>query len=92
MDKGIVLSGINTIEQVGMNADNHYISRAAKGSLQRISDSFEEKKKVAKKELGTEESKTAKISLQEKLNDYDLITDSVQDALNKLSKKSASKN
>ncbi len=92
MDKNIVLSGINSIEQVGLNADNHYISRAAKGSLQRISDSFEDKKKVAKKELGTEESKTARISLQEKLNDYDLIIDGVQDALNKLSKKSASKN
>ena len=90
MDKSVVLSGISTIEHVGLNSEGHYMGRATKGSLQRISDSFEDKKTEAKKELAGEESKTAKVSLQEKLNDYDLIIDSVQDALAQLNKKGSS--
>ena len=87
MDKREVLKGISTIEQQGMNPEGHFMSRAAKGSLQRISDSFEDKRKDAKKDLAGEESKTAKISIQEKLNDYDLIIDKVQDALTRLNEK-----
>ena len=91
MDKSVVLSGVSTIERLGQNADSHYITRAAKGSLQRISDSFEDKKKDAKKDLAGEEGKTAKIELQEKLNDYDRIIDGVDDALEQLNKKSGAK-
>jgi hypothetical protein len=91
MDKNVVLPGINTIEQIGLNSDSHFMSRAAKGSLQRISDSFEDKKSNAKKDLATEQDKTAKISLQEMLNDDELVLDSVQDALKQLNNKSSVK-
>jgi aminopeptidase N len=87
MEKPVVISGISIIEQNGMNSDNHFITGAAKGSLKRISKDFEDKKKAAKTEMATEQGKAEKISLQEKLNDYDLIIDSAEDALNRLSKK-----
>ena len=87
MDKNIVTSGISTIEQQGLNADNHYISRAAKGSLKRIEDHFEQEKQDTKKELAGEQDKAAKITLQQRLNDYDLIIDNAEDAQNRLNKK-----
>ena len=85
------MSGINTIEQQGMTTDNHFITSAAKGALKRISKDFDDKKKEAKTAMGTEQSKTEKITLQEKINDYELIMDSVEDALNRLNKKGDAK-
>ena len=91
MEKPVVMSGINTIEQQGMTTDNHFITSAAKGALKRISKDFDDKKKEAKTAMGTEQSKTEKITLQEKINDYELIMDSVEDALNRLNKKGDAK-
>jgi len=91
MDKSIVLSGIKSLEQQGMNGDNRHITGAAKGSLKRISKWFDDQKKTLKKELAEEQDKTAKISLQEKLNDYDLIIGEADDALNRLNAKSEGK-
>ena len=91
MDKPVVISGINTIEQQGTITESHFITAAAKGALKRISKDFEDKKKTAKADLSAEQSKTEKITLQEKMNDYDLIIDSVEDALNRLNKKGDAK-
>ncbi len=91
MEKPVVISGINTIEQQGMASDNHFIAGAAKGAIKRISKDFEDKKKMAKTSLSTEQSKTEKVSLEEKINDYDLIIDNAEDALNRLNKKGDAK-
>jgi hypothetical protein len=91
MDKPVVISGINTIEQQGITSDNHFITGAAKGAIKRISKDFEDLKKTAKTSLGTEQSKTEKVSLEEKINDYDLIIYSAEDALNRLNKKGEAK-
>jgi aminopeptidase N len=91
MDKPVVISGITDLEQQGMKADNHYIVSAAKGSIKRISDSFKSKKTDTQKDLTGEQDKTQKITLQEKLNDYDLIIGDAEDALNRLNAKSESK-
>lgn len=87
MERPVVVSGISTIEQQGMTSDNHFITGAAKGALKRISKDFEDKKKATKTELTTEQSKTGKITLEENIKDYDLIIDSVEDALGRMSKK-----
>lgn len=87
MERPVVTSGINTIVQQGLNTENHFITGAAKGALKRISKDFEDKKKEAKTQMATEESKTGKVTLDEKINDYSLIIDSVEDALNTLNKK-----
>lgn len=87
MDKSIVLSGIKTIEEQGKSTDSHFITGAAKGSLKRISKSFEDKEKKAKSDLSTEQDKSVKITLQENLNDYSLILSSIEDALGRLNKR-----
>ncbi len=91
MERPVVISGINVIEQQGMSTDNHFISGGAKGALKRISKDFEDKKKTAKTSLATEQSKTEKVTLQETMNDCDLIIGSVEDALNRLNKEADSK-
>ncbi len=87
MEKPAVLSGINSIEQQGMTTESHYIVSAAKGSIKRISESFKDKKKELKRAQAAEQDKTERISQQEKLNDYELIIDNAEDAMNRLAKK-----
>ncbi len=87
MDKKVVLQGIQTIEEQGMATDNHFYVGGAKGSLKRIAKSFEEKKKKAQSELVAEQSQTAKLDLQEKISDYDLIASNANDAIQRLTKK-----
>ena len=83
----VVLQGIQTIEEQGMATDNHFYVGGAKGSLKRIAKSFEEKKKKAQSELVAEQSQTAKLDLQEKISDYDLIASNANDAIQRLTKK-----
>ncbi len=91
MEKSVVLSGIQTIEEQGMATDNHFYVGGSKGSLKRIAKSFEEKKKKAQNELAGEQSQTAKLDLQEKITDYDLIVSNANNAIQRLTKKSESK-
>ncbi|MFN8322103.1 MAG: M1 family metallopeptidase [Chitinophagales bacterium] len=86
MDKSTVLKGIKTIEELGASADSHFLTGAAKGSLKRIAKSFEEKKKANTADLGKEEGQTAKLELQEKGAEYDLIVGEANDAINRLGK------
>ncbi len=87
MDKSIVLKGIKNIEAEAVGADNHFFAGAAKGSLKRISKSFEDKKKVAQIQLSTEQDKTAKIGLQEQINNDEAIINETNDAISRLNKK-----
>jgi aminopeptidase N len=91
MDKNLVLTGIKTIEAEGTNTESHFLSGAAKGALKRIVKSFEDKKKKAESDITTEQSQTAKLELQEKVGEYDLIVSEANDAVNRLNKKSESK-
>ncbi|MDB5283107.1 MAG: Peptidase rane alanine aminopeptidase [Bacteroidota bacterium] len=86
MDKAMVLNGIKTLEEQS-NTDNHFIIGAAKGALKRITKSFEEKKKKAQSDLLNEPSQTAKLDLQEKVTDYDLIVGEANDAIQRINKK-----
>ena len=85
--KSIVLKGIKNIEAEAVGADNHFFAGAAKGSLKRISKSFEDKKKVAQIQLSTEQDKTAKIGLQEQINNAEAIINDANDAIARLNKK-----
>ncbi len=87
MDKYVVLNGIQTIEEQGMATDNHFFVGGAKGSLERIAKWFEDKKKKAQTEIAGEKVQTAKLELQEKINDYDLIVKNANDAVQRIIKK-----
>ena len=87
MDKDVVLNGIQTIEEQGMATDNHFFVGGAKGSLERIAKWFEDKKKKAQTEIAGEKVQTAKLELQEKINDYDLIVKNANDAVQRIIKK-----
>jgi len=88
MDKNIVLSGIKAIEEQAMATDNHFLIAGAKGSLKRISKSFEDKKKKAQNEIASEQNQTVKIELQEKVSNYESITNEANDAVQRIGKKS----
>lgn len=91
MDKSVAGRGIKTIENEGLATDSHWYIGAAKGSLKRISKSFEEKKKNAQEELSREEGQTAKLELQEKIGNYDYIIAAAKDALERVNQKTAEK-
>jgi len=87
MDKTIVLSGIKTIENEGIKAEGQFVTSAAKGALKRLAKSFEDKKKKTQSEIGAEQGQTAKLALQEKINDFDLLISAANDAIARLPKK-----
>ena len=87
MDKAIALNGIETIEKLGMNDENHFMIGAAKGALKRISKSFDEKKHKTQIDMSGEPDKAAKAGLQEKIGDYDTIISASDDAYTRLNKK-----
>lgn len=88
MDKNVVLQGIKDLEAEGRaSADNHFLLGAAKGSLKRVSKQFTDKKTRTKTELAKEESKTAKLEMEEKINQYDEIIAAANDAAARLDKK-----
>lgn len=91
MDRSVVLSGIKTIEAQGMSSDNKHITGGAKGALKRISKWYDDHKKNLKKDASAEQDKTEKITLQEKLNDCDIIIGEAEDALNRLNAKTEPK-
>lgn len=91
MEKPVVLSGLKTIEDLGMTLEGHYMLAAAKGSLKRIQKSFDDKKKRAQADLQKEEGQTAKLNLQEKIGDYDQIIAAAKDATDHLTKKTEPK-
>jgi aminopeptidase N len=87
MDKNTVLRGIQTIEEQAMISDSHFLIGGAKGSLKRIAKSFEDKKKRATSDIAGEQSTSAKMELQEKISDYDLLTSAANDAVQRIAKK-----
>ena len=87
-DKNVVLAGIKTLEREATNNEGHFIAGAAKGSLKRISKSFEDKKKTTQADIAKEESKTAQLELQERISNYDLFISEANDALGRVSAKS----
>lgn len=91
MEKNVVLKGIKSFEENGMNTDSHFLLGAAKGSLKRIVKSFEEKKKKAQTDCATEQSSSAKTELLVNISNYDLITKEANDAVSRLDKKKAEK-
>jgi hypothetical protein len=90
MEKPAVLSGINDLLAEAELGDSHFMLGAGKGSLKRIAKLFEDKKKLAQKDLAKAEGQTAKLELQEKIGDYDTVISAANDALGKLNKKSPS--
>jgi aminopeptidase N len=87
MDKPIVLSGIKAIEAEGAKDDGNFITSAARGALKRMVKSFEEKKKKAQSDMSVEQGQTAKLALQEKINDYEQLVGAANDAMARLPKK-----
>lgn len=88
MDKNIVLSGIETIEKVGMDTtQSHFMVGAAKGALKRIAKSFQDKKQKAERDMAGEADKAAKVALQEEINNDDLVVSASDDAYGRLNKK-----
>ena len=87
MEKNTVLTGIKTIEEQGMKTDSHYLGGAAKGSLRRLVNSYEDKKKKAQSEAASEQSTTVKAELLENVSNYDLIISEATDALARLGNK-----
>lgn len=85
MDKAVVLQGITTIEEVAMTTDNHFLIGGAKGSLKRIAKWFDDKKKKTQGQLGSDSA--AKVELQEKTSEYDLIISSANDAIARINKR-----
>ncbi|MCX6197948.1 MAG: M1 family metallopeptidase [Bacteroidetes bacterium] len=87
MEKSTVLQGIKTIEEQGMNTNSHYLSGAAKGSLKRLIKAFDDKKKKAQGDAGSEQSAAVKAQLLEDVSNFDLITSEATDALARLGNK-----
>lgn len=91
MDKAVVLNGIKTIEEQAMVTDNHFLMGGAKGALKRIAKWYDDKKKRTQNEITAEQGQTARVELQQKLSDYDLIVSSANDAVVRVTKKSEGK-
>ncbi len=91
MDKAVVLNGIKTIEEQAMATDNHFLIGGAKGSLKRIAKWYEDKKKKTQSEINAEQGQTARVELQQKLSDYDLIVSEANDAVQRVTKKGEAK-
>ena len=80
-------SGINSIEVQGMITDNHFLVGAAKGSLKRLSTSFETKKKKLQSDLEKETDALKKEEQQNKLSDCEIILTAIASSAEKISKK-----
>ncbi len=87
MDKPEVLAGIEDIVSEAQTDDSHFILGAGKGSLKRIAKNFEDKKKKTESDLAKEKEPSAKLDLQETINNYDSIVTTANSALDRLNKK-----
>ncbi len=87
MEKNTVLQGIKTIEERGLITDSHYLTGAAKGSLKRIIKAFDDKRKRAQGDAGSEQSAAVKAQLLEDVSNYDLIMSEATDAMARLGNK-----
>lgn len=78
-DKNTVLKGIEFLYNESIESESKYLTTSGKGSVKRVMDYYERKRKVDEKKLSAEADKTMQLELQENINKYDIIISKAKD-------------